>query len=109
MIFLCCKGERVLERSPACPGDSAVYRCSVSSGRMEWMLTTQSETEQLSLISSLSRTGIMNQSLQQTTLVFNVTDTTYINVLATVSDPISYKWDSNGLQWANSDCRHQVY
>ena len=103
MIFLCNKGELVLERSPACPGDSAVYRCSFTSGRMEWMWTTQSETEQLSLISSLSQTGIMDRSLQQTKLLFNVTDLspTYINVLATVSDPISL----NGTQM---DCNGQT-
>ncbi len=70
---------------------------------MEWMWTTQSETEQLSLISSLSRTGIIDRSLQQTALLFNVTDLspTYINVLATVSDPISL----NGTQM---DCNGQT-
>ncbi len=45
----------------------------------------------------------MNRSLQQTTLLFNVTDLspTYINVLATVSDPISL----NGTQM---DCNGQT-
>ncbi len=52
---------------------------------MEWTWTTQSgQIEQLSVLPSLSRTGIIDRSLQQTTLVFNVTDLspTYINVLA---------------------------
>ncbi len=52
---------------------------------------------------SLSQTGIINRSLQQTTLLFNGTDLspTFINVLATVSDPISL----NGTQM---DCNGQT-
>ncbi len=81
----------MVEKAPVCPDDSAVYRCSVNSGRLEWYWTPTSGSRQqlLSLISGLhSGPPVVTQTLNMATVVFNITSisSSYINVTATVSE-----------------------
>ncbi len=81
----------MVEKAPVCPDDSAVYRCSVNSGRIEWDWTLPSGSRQqlLSLISGLhSGPPVVTQTLNMATVVFNIISisSSYINVTATVSE-----------------------
>ena len=83
--------ELVVEKAPVCPDDSAVYRCSVNNGSLEWYWTPTSGSRQqlLSLISGLhSGPPVVTQTLHMATVVFNITSisSSYINVIATVSE-----------------------
>ncbi len=83
-------GELVVEKAPVCPDDSAVYRCAVSSGSLEWDWTTSGSRQQLlSLISGLhSGPPVVTQTLNMATVVFDIINisSSYINVIATVSE-----------------------
>ncbi len=80
-----------MEKAPVCPDDSAVYRCSVNSGRLEWDWTPPSGSRQrlLALISGLhSGPHVVTTTVNMATIVFNITSisSSYINVIATVSE-----------------------
>ncbi len=80
----------MLQRSPECPGDSAVYRCSVSSGRLEWIwAVATNDVVPFTLLSSINGPGIRTETIKGVTVTFNTTDVgpSYINVIATVPDP----------------------
>ncbi len=80
-----------MEKAPVCPDDSAVCRCSVNDGRLEWDWTLPSGSPQqlLTLISGLhSGPPVVTKPLDMATIVFNITNISlsYINVFATVSE-----------------------
>ena len=80
----------MVEKAPVCPDDSAVYRCSVNSGRLEWYGTPMSGSREqlLSLISGRSSVPrVETRELNMETIVFNITSisSSYINVIATVN------------------------
>ncbi len=84
-------GELVVEKAPVCPDDSAIYRCSVNDGRLEWDWTLPSGSPQqlLALFSGLhSGPPVVTKPLDMATVVFNITSisSSYINVTATVNE-----------------------
>ncbi len=99
----------MVEKAPVCPDDSAVYRCSVTGGRLEWYWTPTSGSRQqlLSLISGLhSGPPVVTQTLNMATIVFNLThiNSSYINVIATVSEAQLL----NGTQMECEGDRHTI-
>ncbi len=82
-------GELVVEKAPVCAGDSAVYRCSVNNGVLEWDWTPTSGSRQqlLALISGRSTPSVVTRTLNTATVVFNITSisSSYTNVIATVN------------------------
>ncbi len=79
-----------MERSPVCPGDSAVYRCNVSgSDLVIWDWTSSSITERYSVLPGSDMPGIMNQSIFNTPVQFNIADVgpPFTNVIATLFSP----------------------
>ncbi len=90
MWYYLIPGELVVDKCP-CPGEEAMYRCTVSGGDLEWQWTPVGSRERdyivLSLLPPQSR--LTTLEIGVTEVIFNVTEfsTSTISVMATISNP----------------------
>ncbi len=91
MLYYLVLGVLVVDKGP-CPGEEAMYRCTVSGGELEWEWTPVGRQREDYVVSSL----LQLQSRISTRLIgdiaeviFNVTEfsSSTISVVATVSNP----------------------
>ncbi len=91
-----------------CPGEQAIYRCTVSGGNLEWLWTPVGRPREdyiiLSFLEPQSR--ITTRMIGDTEAVFNVTEYGMSSRITSVATSRTFEWNYDGLQWTISYYRN---